>query len=127
MTTKKNKAELKTTDKELEYGLNITEVSKKVANKFMLTAAVSKRARQIKDGSKAHISDSASARIPVVAALKELQEDVYSVSLKKAEEVSELDQIEELDSILEEELKEESESDDNDKPDKKSKSRSLAA
>ena len=113
----------------------VSELMKKVPNKFVLSLATAKRARQIKEGSKPMVELSEQAPVPIVLALEEIQNDKINVNLVKkiAEKDQILDEISDyLDAESEEIVDDEPEDQDNQKKKKKEskskkKSKSLAA
>jgi DNA-directed RNA polymerase omega subunit len=121
--------EIKTED------LNISNMLKKVPNRFVLCIGLFKRARQLKEGLKPMVKyDSEKPVLPVLTAMKELLEDKLDINFIKNDfEESEL--IDKMEQQLEEEIKNEKEELEKEKTVKKktkegrakSKSKSLAA
>lgn len=108
----------------------ISDLQKKVENKFLLAAAVARRARQLKDGAKPLINISRDEILPVITALQEIHQDKIQVVLQ-AHKGETQEMLEKMDEELETELnkdevKAQAESDEKAKENKK-KSRSLAA
>ena len=101
-----------------------------VPNRFLLASAVSKRARQISEGSKPMVEYTPNEPMnPIAIALKEIEEGKLTFDISEIAE-DELDMIEELDKTFQAELEsEETEKEDEKKKDSKlkSKSKSLAA
>ena len=111
-----------------EKDLILTKLLKEQPNRFMLASAVSKRARQLKEGSKPMVDqEEDQVLMPVIAALEEFGDDKLKIVIN--EEVSD-DQalIDEINQFINAEDEESKEGDDADKKDKKnSKSKSLAS
>lgn len=106
-----------------------TSLTKKFPNRFLLTLAAAKRARQIKEGARPLIEDE--GVVPIMTALEELRTDKIEVYLDEptVRNDSLMDEIEDLDlnnsSAFDEENAEKTDKKDDKKP--KSKSKSLAA
>ncbi|MDA1353494.1 MAG: DNA-directed RNA polymerase subunit omega [bacterium] len=105
-------------------------LTKKFPNRFLLTLAAAKRARQIKEGARPLIADE--GVVPILTALEELRADKIEVSLDTPTQRNEslMDEIADLDlnnssAFDEEEGAEPQEKKNEKKP--KSKSKSLAA
>jgi DNA-directed RNA polymerase subunit omega len=115
--------------------IDLSAILRDVPNRFMLSVAVAKRARQLKEGAKPLIEVSEEFPIlPVITALKEINEGKIAIGMKEgeAEEVEMLEKMElqlEKDLITEEqEEKEKATKKKTIKESKsKSKSKSLAA
>ena len=112
--------------KEANYPvIDISDLTELFPNRFMLTAAVSKRARQIAEGAKPTVEFYPDEPYdPIAIALKEFLLENIKVGLKESVD-NELEMIEEMDISLNIEL-EESEKKDTKKSDKDKKSKSLS-
>ena len=99
----------------------------KMANRFLLSVAVAKRARQIKEGARALVASGPEYMNPVVTALEEIKQDKLNVVLvAQREEEEEL--MEEINQYVDLDVIEKSEEEKPKKEAKtKSKSKSLAA
>ncbi|MFC1771677.1 DNA-directed RNA polymerase subunit omega [Candidatus Margulisiibacteriota bacterium] len=115
--------------------INISNILGKVPNRFKLSIAVAKRARQIKEGAKELIEIDPDANIsPVLIALKEIAEGKVDV-VSKEDEIEETEILEKMEQQLEEEILEEEQQEQEKATKKKSakeaksksKSKSLAA
>ena len=105
----------------------LSEIDKKYSNRFILSSAVSRRAKQLKDGFKPLVAVEEGDEMFIRTALKEFQSGKIEIDFSQKVEV-EKDTFEELDQILDAEIdsKSEDESDSKTK-EKKPKSKSLAA
>lgn len=105
--------------KEKEKQIKISEVFKKIPNRFILALAVAKRARQIAEGAKPLVeihkedenSDIKEEIHPILTALREINEGKLDVMMEKDKDVD-LEYIEEVERYFEtnqpkEEVKEE--------------------
>ena len=90
-------------NKSLE-NLTLNSVFEKYPNKFELTVAVSKRAKQIKEGSKPLVDVKEEPIIPVIAALHEVRDNEVEIEYRENEE--KLEVLDNYDKELEEELEE---------------------
>ncbi len=117
------KKDIKVTPKQ---EMKLTEVLNKVPNRFLLSVAVAKRARQLKEGARplVEVADLENL-LPIDVALEEIAQGKINVSLKdKVDEDQEL--IEEMSHFTDVKAAEPEEAEaKKEKP--KSKSRSLAA
>ena len=112
--------------------LRISDLMDEVDNKYLLAAAVARRARQLKDGARPFVTVDKDTLLPVVTALHEMHQGFVRVVRQDAKDETQL-MLEKMDDELEAELEEgekaEGDSDDkkkNDKDGKKTK-QSLAA
>lgn len=107
----------------------ISKILEKVPNKFLLSVAVAKRARQLKEGAKPLVDiEKDELLLPIIKALEEIEENKISVNLK--ERTDEDDLLGEINDYVDVDFLEEPETDE-EKPKKevkqKGKSKSLAA
>lgn len=119
-----------------EKETKIFDILKKVPNKFMLSLAVSKRARQLAEGAKPLIPIAENEIMhPILTALEEIHQGKIVVLIEK-EKDEDLELIEEVDRFFDEQLPAEEEVDDatakklkkdKDKESKSKKTKSLAA
>ena len=80
--------------KYIRQDINLAELFKKVPNRFLLTVAVSKRARQLDDGARPLIDASLAHNLSLDIALMEIQLGKIVVSIEDAtEEDSIIDEI----------------------------------
>jgi len=87
--------------------IDITKILDKVPNRFMLSVAVAKRARQLKEGARPLIEVSDDEEpIPVLLALKEIEAGVLDVIIHE-EFDEESSMIDKMDRFLEQESKKE--------------------
>ena len=113
--------------KEANYPeIDYTKIYAKHTNKFLLSVVVSKRARQISEGSKALLDYYPDEPFnPMLLALKELELGKFTYTME--ENYSEEDNmIEQMDKSLDEEISKENEPPQSTKETKKPKSKSLA-
>ena len=92
----------------------ISNLTRKIPNRFQLSAAIAKRARQIKEGARPMVGKVGEP--PIITALNELQNDKFAVEVLESQEEEEtlLDDISEyLDTSIDDEPKEDN-SDNND-------------
>ena len=95
----------------------ISNLTRKIPNRFQLSAAIAKRARQLKEGARPMVGEVGAP--PILTALNELQNDKFSVEILENQEEEEtlLDDISEyLDSTIDE--NDPSDSKDTEKEDK---------
>ena len=108
----------------------MAKLQKKIKNRFLLSIAVSKRARQISEGAKPLIEfDDTEHFDPIKLAMREISEGLINIETRDfIDDEEEL--IEKLDKDLEEEIKKEEFSEESkkikDKESKKVKNKSLA-
>lgn len=113
-----------------KHDVMISEILKRIPNRFLLAVAIAKRARQIKEGAKPMVEVADMDVLPVITAMQEIQADKLTVFLKEHKEEDLFDDIQEyLEMDIDEPVAEEV---DEPKPvarkeSKKSKSKSLAA
>ena len=103
--------------------VDISHLYKKIPNRFLLSVAISKRARQIMEGEKPLVDHIPGKPMnPVALAIKELEADLIDVSIK--EEIDEeLEMLEKLDKNLDAKLDAAKETTEEPKKAKKSKSK----
>jgi len=98
---------------------SLHEIFKKVQNRFLVTSAVSKRARQIKEGAKPMIDYDPDSPLGYVdIALKELELGKYDIFIQKSDQ-NEQDILEEMNESLDRDIERESESELNESKEKK--------
>ena len=118
------------TEQDLNFPeVSLSELTKKYPNKFLLSVAVSKRAKQLYEGAKPFVEvDLEKPFSPIQVALKEVLEGFVDISIE--EEIDEeLKELEDLDKNLQDELEKEEEAveDTKKKPkDSKKSKKSLA-
>lgn len=107
----------------------LSDLTQEVSNKFLLTSAVARRARQLKDGAKPMVPTDRETMLPVMTALYEIHQNKIKVVKQEVKDETQ-EMLEKMDEELETELEKvnntESSDDDKNKGDKK-KSKSLAA
>jgi len=112
---------------------DMKKVLDKNPNRFLLSVAVAKRARQIKEGSKPHVDyDPDTPFSPVQLALKEYELGFFDIEMKNENHSEDEDLLKSLEQSLEDDLaSEEANAQPDDKKNKdsksKPKSKSLAA
>lgn len=118
--------------------INITKILKRVPNRFLLSVAVAKRARQLQEGARPLIEiPEGIPMIPVITALKEIEANKIDVNAAEEQE-EDIELLKKMDELLDIELAKEKDKGkeaqtefDNKKSLKdalkKSKSKSLAA
>lgn len=114
-------------DKDINFPIiDITDLLKIIPNRFLLSVAVSKRARQLADGEKPMVEiEKEKPFNPVSIAMKELLEKKFEIKIKEDTD-DEIELIEKLDKTLDEKLEKNKQDEDDLKPkDKKTKSKSL--
>jgi DNA-directed RNA polymerase omega subunit len=72
--------------KSIRQHINLAELFEKVPNRFLLTVAAAKRARQIDDGARPLIDASVSANLSLDIALLEIQKGKIVVSIEEPSE-----------------------------------------
>ena len=117
------------TVEELNYPkIDLTDLLKIIPNRFLLSVAISKRARQLMDGEKPLVDVVREEPFDSISvAMKELLEQKFEVVLK--EEIDdEVELIEKLDKSLDEKISKEENKEDSSKiKEKKSKSKSISS
>lgn len=113
--------------------LSMTKVFKQIPNRFLLSVAVSKRARQLREGYRPLIEVNEENPNPVIIALKEIEQGKLVVIVKDRHNAEE-EYLERMEQDLELHVAEQETEKDEKKPAKeaketksKAKSRSLAA
>ncbi len=66
-----------------QIDLSMTQVLKEIPNRFLLSVAVSKRARQLKEGYKPLVEITEENPNPILTALKEIEQGKLSVVVKE--------------------------------------------
>lgn len=100
---------------------NLHEILKDEHNRFLVTSAVAKRARQIKEGAKPLIDYDPDSPLGYVdIALKELELGKYNIFIQTADQ-NEQDLLEEMNESLDRDIQRELEADQNDGKEKKGK------
>lgn len=95
------------------------DVFKKFDNRFQLSMALAKRAKQLSEGMKPLIDHNSDNDIlPIETALQEFMEDKVHIELKEGS-TEEEEMLEEMDQILEAEIKEKEEEEEKNQKDKK--------
>jgi len=107
--------------------IDITKILEKVPNRFMLSVAVAKRARQLKEGARPLIEvPEGSEPVPILLALKEIEAGKVEVIVHEKQD-EETAMIEKMDRFLEQESKKEEEAEEKiEKPSKESKAKTKA-
>lgn len=109
---------------------SMTKVFEQIPNRFLLSVAVSKRARQLREGYRPLIEVTDETANPVIVALKEIELGKLSVIVKERHNADE-EYLERMEQDLELQFSGEESEKDEKKPTKetkgKSKARSLAA
>ena len=102
---------------------NLTHILERFPNPFLLSVAVAKRARQIKDGSRSLVDSPDEVTTPILTALDEIDNDRLNITiLDEIEEDAEL--LEEISQSLDEDFDDDTNSDDDtDKKKKKNTSK----
>ena len=111
-------------EKELNYPkIDITDLLSKIENRFLLSVAISKRARQLAEGEKPLVDIVRDKPFsPIAVAMKELYHDKFEVGIKEDSD-DEIELLEKLDKGLDEKL--EKEANAASAKDKKPKSKSM--
>ncbi|MBT5856233.1 DNA-directed RNA polymerase subunit omega [bacterium] len=111
--------------------LTISDITDKIPNRFLLTVAAAKRARQLKEGARPLIETNEEDTTMIITALKEFQQEKLSLQFEnhKSENEVLLDEINDLidTDILVEEPTDEQNKDASSKKETKSKKKSLSA
>ena len=103
-----------------------TELLKKIPNRFLLSVAIAKRARQISEGEKPLVEVMKDKPLnPINIAMKEFNEGLITIS-EKDEVDDELELIEKLDKNLEERIEKQKKEDEKNKPKEKTKKKSKS-
>ena len=98
----KNREELTSDSTKVDF----TKVYQSEANRFKLSVAIAKRARQIQDGAKALVGNGDEEVAPVLIALQELAKEKFSVSVKETRDEHK-EMLAEMESLIENDLIEE--------------------
>lgn len=105
----------------------LNTILKQVPDRFLLTLAVSKRARQLKDGTRPLIPGVADDAPPILVALDEMYAGKIAVSVKEKRKSNE-DLLEDMESgVFDEDAEESTETEKKPKDKPKAKSRSIGA
>ena len=103
-----------------------TELLKKIPNRFLLSVAIAKRARQISEGEKPLVEVMKDKPMnPINIAMKEFNEGLITIS-EKDEVDDELELIEKLDKNLEERIEKQKKEEEKNKPKEKTKKKSKS-
>ncbi|MBI60304.1 DNA-directed RNA polymerase subunit omega [bacterium] len=103
-----------------------TELLKKIPNRFLLSVAIAKRARQISEGEKPLVEVMKDKPLnPINIAMKEFNEGLITIS-EKDEIDDELELIEKLDKNLEERIEKQRKEEEKNKPKEKTKKKSKS-
>ena len=103
-----------------------TELLKKIPNRFLLSVAIAKRARQISEGEKPLVEVMKDKPLnPINIAMKEFNEGLITIS-EKDEVDDELELIEKLDKNLEERIEKQKKEEEKNKPKEKTKKKSKS-
>ena len=103
-----------------------TELLKKIPNRFLLSVAIAKRARQISEGEKPLVEVMKDKPLnPINIAMKEFNEGLITIS-EKDEVDDELELIEKLDKNLEERIEKQRKEEEKNKPKEKTKKKSKS-
>jgi len=122
---KKNENALNTEESLNFPKIDTTDLLKKIPNRFLLSVAIAKRARQISEGERPLVEIIKDKPFnPIDIAMKEFSEGLIDIS-EKEEVDDELELIEKLDKSLDEQLeKEKEEEEEKKKPKEKGKKKS---
>jgi len=103
-----------------------TELLKKIPNRFLLSVAIAKRARQISEGEKPLVEVMNDKPLsPINIAMKEFNEGLITIS-EKDEVDDELELIEKLDKNLEERIEKQQKEEEKNRPKEKTKKKSKS-
>tara|TARA_B100000427_G_scaffold67991_1_gene54380 strand:+ start:7809 stop:8195 length:387 start_codon:yes stop_codon:yes gene_type:complete len=103
-----------------------TELLKKIPNRFLLSVAIAKRARQISEGEKPLVEVMKDKPLnPINIAMKEFNEGLITIS-EKDEVDDELELIEKLDKNLEDRIEKQKKEEEKNKPKEKTKKKSKS-
>ena len=103
-----------------------TELLKKIPNRFLLSVAIAKRARQISEGEKPLVEVMKDKPMnPINIAMKEFNEGLITIS-EKDEVDDELELIEKLDKNLEDRIEKQKKEEEKNKPKEKTKKKSKS-
>ena len=103
-----------------------TQLLKKIPNRFLLSVAIAKRARQISEGEKPLVEVLRDKPMnPINIAMKEFNEGLITIT-EKNEVDDELELIEKLDKNLEERIEKQKIEDEKNKPKEKTKKKSKS-